>query len=157
MANALATRTRSGHYALVADGVRGKTPGESSEAVVRELLALWGDPKAEKFARLFAEDAVWVDGPNGVHHGAQAIGDELTRQLSTFPGQWVEVDALVADGCTVMVEWHGGFTAGGTTINTKVMATFEIDANRQIEQMRECFDMKSLVDQLAAAGFQVPG
>jgi limonene-1,2-epoxide hydrolase len=115
-----------------------------------------GDPQAEKFARFFAEDAVWVDGPNAVHHGAKAVVDELTRQLSIFRGQWVEVDTLVADGGTVMVEWHGGFTANRTTIETKVMAAFEIDANGQIKQMRESFDMKSLTDQIEAAGFRVP-
>jgi limonene-1,2-epoxide hydrolase len=117
---------------------------------------LWGDPQAEKLARLFAEDAVWVDGPNGVHHGAEAIVDELARQLSTFRGQWAEVDTLIADGGTVMVEWHGGFTARGKTIHTKVMAAFEVDADGRIRQMRESFDMKSLVDQLEAAGIQMP-
>lgn len=129
---------------------------DSPESVVRGFLALWGDPQAKKLAGFFAEDAVWVDGPNDVHHGAKAVVDELTRQLSIFPGLWVEVDTLVADGGTVMVEWHGGFTAGRTSIDTKVMAVFEIDANGQIKQMRECFDMKSLTDQIEAAGFQVP-
>jgi limonene-1,2-epoxide hydrolase len=55
-----------------------------------------------------------------------------------------------------MVEWHGGFTAGAKVIATKVMAAFEVDANGQIRQMREYFDMKSLTDQLATAGFEVP-
>jgi hypothetical protein len=63
------------------------------------------------------------------------------------------VDTLIADGGTVMVEWHGGFTAGRTTVHTKVMAAFEIDAKGQIKQMRESFDMRSLTDQLKAAGF----
>ena len=131
--------------------------GDSPEAVVRGFLALWGNPRADKLATFLAEDAVWVDGPNGVHHGAKAVVDELTRQLTIFRGLWVEVDTLVADGGTVMVEWHGGFTAGRTTIDTKVMAVFEIDANGQIKQMRESFDMNSLTDQIEAAGFHVPG
>jgi limonene-1,2-epoxide hydrolase len=130
--------------------------GDSPESVVRRLLALWRDPQAEKLAKLFAEDAVWVDGPNGVHHGAKAIVDELARQLSIFRGQWAEVDTLISDGGTVMVEWHGGFTARGTAIHTKVMAAFEVDADGRIRQMRESFDMKSLVDQLEAAGIQMP-
>ena len=45
---------------------------------------------------MFAEDAVWVDGPNGVHRGAAAVVEELTQQLSMFPGGWMEIDALVA-------------------------------------------------------------
>src|SRR5262245_41479053 len=130
--------------------------GDSPKSVVRQLLALWGDPQAEKLATLFAEDAVWVDGPNGVHRGAKAVVDELARQLSIFRGQWAEVDTLVAEGGAVMVEWHGGFIAGRTTIDTKVMAVFEVDANGQIKQMRESFDMKSLTEQIEAAGFQVP-
>jgi len=46
---------------------------------------------------------------------------------------------------------------GGTPIACKVMAAFEVDANGRIKQMRESFDMKSLTDQIEAAGFQVPG
>lgn len=131
--------------------------GESPESIVRKLLALWGDPQPDKLAPLFADDAVWVDGPNGVHRGAHAVVEELARQLSMFPDQWAEVDALVADGGTVMVEWHGGFTAGRTPIDTKVMAAFEVDASGRITQMRESFDMKSLINQLEKAGFHVPG
>src|SRR5215207_1153131 len=83
---------------------------DSPESIVREFLALWNDPQAEEIARFFAEEAVWVDGPNGVHRGAKAVVDELMRQLSIARGMWVEVDTLVADGGTVMVEWHGRFT-----------------------------------------------
>jgi limonene-1,2-epoxide hydrolase len=129
---------------------------ESPESIVRALLRVWSDPRPETLATFFAEDAVWVDGPNGVHHGAEAVVAELARQLSIFPGQWLEVDTLVANGRTVMVEWHGGFPVAGTTIDTKVMAVFEVDASGRIKQMRESFDMKSLVDQLAAAGIRVP-
>jgi limonene-1,2-epoxide hydrolase len=139
------------------EAAKEKDMNDSPEAIVRGLLALWGDPKAERLAEFFAEDAVWVDGPNGVHRGAKAIVEELTRQLSIFRGQWVEVDTLIADGGTVMVEWHGGFDVGGRTIHTKVMAAFEVDANGRILQMRESFDMKSLTDQFKASGFQVPG
>jgi limonene-1,2-epoxide hydrolase len=135
---------------------REKRMNDLPESIVRGLLALWGDPQPEKLAGFFAEDAVWVDGPNGVHRGAKAIVEELARQLSIFPGQWVEVDTLIARAGTVMVEWHGGFSAGGTTIRTRVMAVFEVDASGRIRQMRESFDMKSLTDQLKAAGFAAP-
>ena len=124
---------------------------------MRRFLGQWADPQAEKFAEMFAEDAVWVDGPNGVRRGATAVVAELTRQLSMFPGGWMAIDALVADGGTVMVEWHGGIPARGTTVDTKVMARFEINANGQIAQMRESFDMQSLVAQFVAAGFKLPG
>jgi hypothetical protein len=56
-----------------------------------------------------------------------------------------------------MVEWHGGFTMGATPIAYKVMAAFEVDASGRIKQMRESLDMKSLTDQIEAAGYEVPG
>ncbi len=130
---------------------------DSPESVVRKFLAAWTDPKADELRSFLNDDAVWVDGPNGVHRGAKAVVDELMRQLSIVRAMWVEVDTLVADGGTVMVEWHGGFTMGGTPIACKVMAAFEVDANGRINQMRESFDMKSLTDQIEAAGYTVPG
>ena len=135
----------------------GETMGNSPEAAVRQLLGLWGDPQAQRFAAIFSDDVIWIDGPNGVHRGSAAVVEELIRQLSMFPGQWMEIDALVASGKTVMVEWHGGFSARGTTIHTKVMARFEIDPDGRIAQMHESYDMNSLVQQLGAAGFQISG
>jgi hypothetical protein len=55
-----------------------------------------------------------------------------------------------------MVEWHGGFTMRGTSIASKVMVVFEVDQNGRIRQMRESYDMKSLMDQIAAAGIEMP-
>jgi hypothetical protein len=36
------------------------------------------------------------------------------------------------------------------------MAAFEIDANGRINQMRETYDLKSVIDQIEAAGYAVP-
>ena len=54
---------------------------DSPESVVRKFLAAWADPKADELANFFADDAVWVDGPQGVRRGANAIVDELIKQL----------------------------------------------------------------------------
>lgn len=129
---------------------------DSPESVVRKFLEAWTDPKADELRRFLNDDAVWVDGPQGVRRGAKVIVDELTRQLAVGRDHTVVVDALVADGTTVMVEWHGGFTLGGKSISTKVMAAFEIDANGRINQMRETYDLKSVIDQIEAAGYAVP-
>lgn len=131
--------------------------GGSPESVVRGFLASWSDPQADGLAGFLAEDAVWVDGPNGAHRGSRTIVDELVRQLSIAHDSWVEVDTLLADGGgTVMVEWHGGFTIRGTLITSKVMAVFEIDQSGRIRQMRESYDMKALMDQIATAGVRMP-
>jgi limonene-1,2-epoxide hydrolase len=62
------------------------------------------------------------------------------------------VITLVANGGTVRVEWRGRWTMGGKPISSTVMAVFEIDANGRIKQWRESYDLKSLTDQIEAAG-----
>jgi limonene-1,2-epoxide hydrolase len=128
-----------------------------SGAVVRDFLGAWTDPKADELRRFLNDDAVWIDGPQGVRRGADVIVDELTRQLSISTPMTMEIATLVADGRTVMVEWHGGWTMGGKPISTTVMAVFEVDANGRINQMRESYDLKSVTDQIEAAGYSIPG
>lgn len=123
----------------------------SAEAVVREFLASWSEPNERRLATFLADDAVWVDGPNGVHVGASAFARELVRQLTIPDNSWMEIDTLLASDDTVMVEWHGGITIGSAPITTKVMAVFELDQVGRIRQMRESFDMQSLVDQFPRA------
>jgi len=79
------------------------------------------------------------------------IVDELTRQLSVGREPTLVIDTLVANGSTVMVEWRGSFMLGDSSISTSVMAAFEIDANGRIHQMRESYDLQSVMDQIAAA------
>jgi len=121
--------------------------GDSAEAIVRGFLASWSDPKPDELASYLAEDAVWVDGPNGVHKGAPAIVEELVRQMTIPESFWLEIDTLLANDGTVMVEWHGGMMIGAASVDAKVMAVFELDATGRIKQMRESFDMNSLVKQ----------
>ena len=130
--------------------------GSVAESVVRDFLGSWSDPDADVLASYLAEDAVWVDGPNGVHSGAPAIVHELMNQLTIPSESWMEIDTLLADDGTVMVEWHGALTIGPAAVDTKVMAVFEVDPNGRITQMRESFDMRSLVDQITAGGVEVP-
>ena len=117
---------------------------------MRGFLSSWSDPQADRLASFLADDAIWIDGPNGVHTGASAIVEELMKQLTIPSDRWMEIDTLLAGAGTVMVEWHGGLSIGEAAIATKVMAVFEVDADGRITQMREYFDMKSLTDQMAA-------
>jgi limonene-1,2-epoxide hydrolase len=123
---------------------------ESPESVVRKFLAAWTDPRVDQIADFFDEDASWVDGPQGVRRGAKAIVDELMSQLSISRGIQIEVDTLVASDGTVMVEWHGEWTIDGSPISAMVMAVFIVE-NGRIQQWRESYDLKSVVDQIEAA------
>jgi limonene-1,2-epoxide hydrolase len=128
----------------------------SPESVVRDFLGSWTEPDAARLGAFLADDAVWVDGPNGVHEGRSAFVEELVRQLTVPSASWMEIDTLLSEDGTVMVEWHGGLTIGSASVATKVMAVFEVDRSRRITEMRECFDMQSLLDQIAGGGVEVP-
>src|SRR6476660_8205466 len=108
---------------------------DSPASVVRKFLESWTDPRTDVLRPFLNDDAVWVDGPQGVRRGANVIVDELTRQLAVGRDHSLVVDGLVADGATVMVEWHGSFSVGGESVSTSVMAVFEVDANGRINQM----------------------
>ena len=129
---------------------------DSPETIVRRFLAAWAEPDATVLASFLGEDAVWVDGPQGVRRGANAIVEELTKQLAISRGEAPEIATLVASGETVMVEWHGGWTMGGTRISTTVMAVFEIVDGR-LNQMREAYDLQSVIDQMKSAGVDQTG
>jgi len=128
---------------------------DSPGSVVREFLAAWADPKVDELANVFDDDAVWVHGPQGVHRGVNAIVDELAKQLAISHPMTIEVITLVPNGWTVMVEWRGDWTMDGKPISTTVMAAFEIDANRRITRWRESHNLKSITDQIEAAGYKV--
>jgi limonene-1,2-epoxide hydrolase len=130
---------------------------DSPGSVVRNFLAAWSDPKGDELANFFDDDAVWVDGPQGVRRGADAIVDELTKQLAIARDHTIEVITLVANGGTVMAEWRGGWTMRGKPISSTVTAVFEIDGNGRINQWRESYDLKSVTDQIEASGYEVPG
>jgi hypothetical protein len=52
---------------------------DSPESVVHKFSAAWTDSKADELANFFDDDAVRVDGPQGVRRGAQ--GPHPIRQL----------------------------------------------------------------------------
>jgi limonene-1,2-epoxide hydrolase len=140
----------------VPSGRHSVTMDSSPESVVRNFLGYWTEPDAARLASFLADDAVWIDGPNGVHRGRSAVVEELVRQLTVPSESWMEIDTLLAGDGTVMVEWHGGLKIGAAAVATRVMAVFEVDRSGRITEMRESFDMQSLLDQIASGGVEVP-
>jgi limonene-1,2-epoxide hydrolase len=127
----------------------------SPESVVREFLGAWTRADADELRRFLTDDAVWVDGPQGVRRGANAFVGELAKQLAISRGMDIEVRTLVAEGSTVMVEWNGNWRMGNTPIYATVMAVFTVDGDGRINQMREAYDLQSVIRQIEAAGFDV--
>jgi limonene-1,2-epoxide hydrolase len=124
---------------------------DSPESVVRRFFTAWSDPKPDELGSFFNDSAQWVDGPQGVRRGAEAIQRELFAQITAVGGVSIEVKTMVSGGRTVMVEQVHSSTIGGTPIFSVVMAVFELDEHGRIEQWREAYDLKSAVDQIRAA------
>jgi limonene-1,2-epoxide hydrolase len=120
------------------------------ESIVRGFLGAWPEADRDVLGPFLTDDAVWVDGPQGVRRGATEFLDVLTAQLAIGRGPAPAISTLVADAGTVMVEWHGGWTMNGTWISTTVMAVFEVEDGR-IREMREAYDLQSVLDQMQAA------
>jgi limonene-1,2-epoxide hydrolase len=130
---------------------------DSPESVVRNFLAAWAQPRLDELVGFFSDDAVFIDGPRGVHRGIDAIRSELDAEISMdFGGAKIDVNSLVAQGGTVMMEGVENYRIGGKLFSLEVMGAFEIDADGRIARWRYSYDLKSITDQLEAAGLNVP-
>lgn len=131
--------------------------GDPTESVVRRFLSASVDPTVEELVGFFSDDAVWIDGPRGVHRGIDAIRTELELQLSMgFKMVSIQVKSLVANDGLVMMERVDAFTVGGKPFSIEVMAAFKTDGEGRTELWRDSFDLKTIVDQMEAAGFAPP-
>jgi limonene-1,2-epoxide hydrolase len=63
---------------------------------------------------------------------------------------------MVAQGGTVMIEGVENYRIGGKPMCLEVMGAFEVDADGLITRWRDSYDLKSITDQVEAAGFNVP-
>jgi limonene-1,2-epoxide hydrolase len=130
---------------------------DSPESVVRKFLAAWADPKLDELVGFFSDDAVFIDGPRGVYRGIDAIRAELKDEISMgFGGTKIDVDSLVANDGTVMMEGVENYRIGGEHLFLEVMGAFAIGADGRITRWRYSYDLKSITDQLEAAGLPVP-
>lgn len=130
---------------------------DSPESVVRKFLAAWVQPRLDELVGFFSDDAVFIDGPRGVHRGIDAIRSELDAEISMdFGGAKIDVNSLVAQGGTVMMEGVENYRIGGKPFSLEVMGAFEIDTDGRIARWRYSYDLKSITDQLEAAGLNVP-
>jgi limonene-1,2-epoxide hydrolase len=125
----------------------------SSESVVRSFLSVWTDPNLDEvIATYFADDTLYINGPYGSFRGVDAIKAHLQAQMDVVRWDSIEVKSLVADGGTVMMERVDHVSTGGKHFSLEVMAAFGVDADGRIKYWRDSFDLKSIHDQLEAAG-----
>ena len=129
---------------------------ESAETVVRKYLAAWKRSDLDELVSFISDDAVFTDGPRGVHHGIDAIRAELGVMVKVVPSTSVDIKKLVASGGTVMVERVDNFKLGGKPFDLEVATVFDVDDNGRIKRWRDYYDLKSLEDRIASAGIALP-
>ena len=129
---------------------------ESAETVVRNYLAAWKRSDLDELVSFISDDAVFTDGPRGVHHGIDAIRAELETMVKVVPSTSVDIKKLVASGGTVMVERVDSFKLGGKPFDLEVAAVFDVDDNGRIKRWRDYYDLKSLEDRITSAGIALP-
>ena len=66
----------------------------------------------------------------------------------------IDVHSLVASGGTVMMEGRENYRIGGRRFHLDVMGAFEINSDGRITRWRYSYDLKSVTDQVEAAGFK---
>jgi limonene-1,2-epoxide hydrolase len=85
------------------------------------------------------------------------IRAEFEDEISMgFGGAKIDVNSLVANGGTVIMEGVENYHIGGKQFFLEVMGAFEIGADGRITRWRYSYDLKSITDQLEAAGLPVP-
>jgi limonene-1,2-epoxide hydrolase len=136
--------------------VEGWRMSDSPESVVRKFLTAWENPELNKLLSFLTDDAVYIAGPRGAHRGVDAIKSELETQLSMgWQSVTSDVQSLVADGGTVMMERVDSVHFGDNEFPLEMMAAFEIDADGRIKRCRDSFDLNSFTDQIEAAGIRI--
>ena len=123
---------------------------ESAESVVRRFHASWLQSDLDEVVSFLSDDAVYTDGPRGVHRGVDAIRAELDAALKLVPSTRVDIKALVADGSTVMVERVDNFDIAGKPFAMEIAAAFEVDNDGRIKRWRDYYDLRSIEDRIAA-------
>ena len=131
--------------------------GNSPESTVRNFLAAFTDRNVDELVGFFSDDAVFIDGPRGLHRGKQAIRSEFEAELAMgFESIKIDVNSLVANGATVMMEGVENYIIGGKPFFLETIGAFDINPDGLITRWRYSYDLKPLTEQLVAAGFHVP-
>jgi limonene-1,2-epoxide hydrolase len=124
---------------------------DSPESVVRRFFAAFPRSDVDELAGFFSDDAVYVDGPRGIHRGADAIRAEFQSIVAMVPSTTVDIKNLDVNGDTVLTERVDNFKVGDSPIGMEVMGVIDVGGDGRITRWRDYYDLPTLVDQVTAA------
>jgi limonene-1,2-epoxide hydrolase len=122
----------------------------SAETTVREFCAAFAVSDVDELVSFFHDDAVYVDGPRGTHHGIDAIRTEIASQVRMVPTAIVDIKTLVERDGTVMIERVDNFDVAGTSFALDVASAFTVEDGR-FARWRDYYDLQSIAEETAAA------
>ena len=131
--------------------LKGVAVTDSPESVIRKFLGLFPASNVEEVVGFFSDDAVYVDGPRGVHTGINAIRTELQSQLAMVPNTTVNIKSLAASGGSVLTERVDSCEIAGKTVCFECVGIFDVDSQGRITRWRDYYDLETFVEQMKAA------
>ncbi|WP_197501470.1 limonene-1,2-epoxide hydrolase family protein [Mycobacterium sp. 852002-51057_SCH5723018] len=124
---------------------------DSAESVIRKFFACFPASDVDEVIGFFDDEAVYIDGPRGVHRGINAIRSELRSQLEMVPNTTVDIKNLATSGGTVLTERVDNCEIAGKSVGMEVVGVFDVDSEGRITRWRDYYDLSTLVEQFTAA------
>jgi limonene-1,2-epoxide hydrolase len=124
---------------------------DSPETVVRRFFDAFLLSNVDELVGFFSDDAVYIDGPRGVHRGIEAIRSEFATLAAIVPSTSVDIKTLTTDRSAVMVERGERFEIEGKPIDHEVVGVFDLNDHGQITRWRDYYDLPTLLERVAAA------
>ena len=124
---------------------------DSAESVIRKFLASFPASDVDDVIGFFSDDAVYIDGPRGVHSGIDAIRTELQSQLAMVPNTTIDIKSLAGGGGSVLAERIDNCEIAGKTVRFECVGAFDVDSEGRITRWRDYYDLPTFVEQKTAA------
>ncbi|MGH9276124.1 MAG: limonene-1,2-epoxide hydrolase family protein [Acidimicrobiales bacterium] len=115
--------------------------------VVRSFCSAWGTKDLDAIVAFFTPDAVYHNIPLAPVVGPEQIKATIEGFSGGVESIEFRVDAIAADGGTVLTERHDIFTFANGLIDLPVMGTFEV-VDGKIAAWRDYFDMNQFLSQM---------
>ena len=115
--------------------------------VVRRFCAAWSNLDLDEILAFFSDDAVYHNIPLEPVVGPDAIRATIEGFSGGVESIEFRVDAIAADGGTVLTERRDIFTFANGVIDLPVMGTFEVTDGR-ISAWRDYFDLNQFMSQM---------
>jgi limonene-1,2-epoxide hydrolase len=117
--------------------------------VVKRFCAAWADADLDDIIGFFTDDAVYHNIPLEPVVGPAQIRATIEGFSGGVESIEFFVDAIAADGGTVLTERRDVFTFANGVIELPVMGTFEV-VDGKIAAWRDYFDLNQFMSQMPA-------